>query len=379
MNKFEPSPFAMPFASRRVEERGQPPADTIMLGIGDPDFDTPEHIRKALVAAVESGATHYAGWAGDPELKAALAADATRRAGRKISESQIVLTHGGNAALASTILTVVGPGQRVVIPSPTYPVYATHVRAAGGEPVMVPDRADYHPDLDAIATASPALASSSSAIRPTPPLRSVLRRSWRRWPRSPSRTPLRALRRGLRTTRSPTGCLHLDAASAFAGGALAVRTDVLEDLADRLGTGYETRRVQTSRRHGAGGPPQLRRRAPLRSTAVQRAGLAAILGPQDEPERNRREYEFAGASRAAARHSRRRLVPPRRRSTRTSGTARRWSRRGWSSVRRAWGLGARRERVRPGWRRPSEDRPRVSRDILATGIGRLREVLEEER
>jgi aspartate/methionine/tyrosine aminotransferase len=381
LNKFEPSPFAMPFASRPSwRNAAQPPADTIMLGVGDPDFDTPEHIRKALVAAVESGATHYAGWAGDPELKAALAADATRRAGREISESQIVLTHGGNAALASTILTVVGPGQRVVIPSPTYPVYATHVRAAGGEPVMVPDRADYHLDLDAIATAS-AGARLIILCHPSNPTSAVY-----------TRAELEAV-----AAIAERNDLYVLSDEAYdhvvSDGVLFTSTLQVPSLAERLlyvQTFSKTYAMTGWRLGYVIAPVDVA--APVLAvhrsfngtlnTAVQRAGLAAILGPQDEPERNRREYgvrrelvsellhgipgvELGPAEAtfyAYVRHS------P---EVESAWLEQRALEHG-VSVRAGSGFG-------PGGEGHLRIALNAPRDVLATGIGRLREVLEEER
>jgi aspartate aminotransferase len=127
----------------------------ISLASGEPDFATPEHIRRAHADAVEAGATHYAAWNGAPDLREALARHAGGPGRPVRTADQVLVTHGGSGALAATILACVDPGDRVVIPVPTYSLYADLVRMAGGEPVLVPQLDDLHLDLDAVAAAAP--------------------------------------------------------------------------------------------------------------------------------------------------------------------------------------------------------------------------------
>jgi aspartate/methionine/tyrosine aminotransferase len=129
--------------------------DVIPLGAGDPDFATPEPICRALEEALREGATHYVHLQGDPELRQALADRLSSRAGRAITADQILITHGGSAALSTAILATVDQGQRVVLPDPTYSLYADAVWMAGGEVTFVGPRPDWHLDLDAIAAAAP--------------------------------------------------------------------------------------------------------------------------------------------------------------------------------------------------------------------------------
>ncbi len=349
-----------------------------MLGVGDPDFDTPAHIRRALIEAIESGATHYASWGGDPELKAALAALAARRTGRDISDTQVVLTHGGNAALASSILTVVGPGQRVVIPTPTYGVYSAHVRAAGGEPVMVPARADYHLDLDAIAGAAPG-ARLIVLCHPSNPTCAVY-----------TRAELDAVAEI--AERNDLYVLSDEAYDhAVSGGIQFASTLEVSSLAERLlyvqtfsktyamtgwRLGYVIAPAEVAEVVGA----VHRSFNGALNTAVQRAGLAAITGPQDESNRMRREYEV-----------RRELVGellhgiPGVELAPGEATFYAWVRHApqmgseWVQD-RALELGV---AVRAGTQfgPGGEGHVRVAlnapRDTLATGVGRLREALEE--
>lgn len=133
----------------------RPSPDLVSLASGEPDFDTPEHIRQALIDAVLAGKTHYAAWNGDPELREALAAHAggPGRPARQVDG--VLVTHGGSAAIASAILATVNPGDRVIIPTPTYSLYADLVRLAGGRPDTVPQTGDLHLDLESIEAVAP--------------------------------------------------------------------------------------------------------------------------------------------------------------------------------------------------------------------------------
>jgi aspartate/methionine/tyrosine aminotransferase len=129
--------------------------EVVPLHFGDPDFPTPEHICTALLAAIREGATHYAALDGDPELRAALAGEVSRTAGRAYRPEQIVLSHGGIAGVAATILATIEASQAVLLPEPTYSLYADLVRMAGGEIRFVRNRDDLHLDVEAIDAAAP--------------------------------------------------------------------------------------------------------------------------------------------------------------------------------------------------------------------------------
>lgn len=152
---FNPSRMVRDLARHSQRPTTRPGPQVISLAVGDPDFPTPEHISQALTDALAAGATHYAPQQGDPELRAALADQVGDLAGRRYEPAQVLVTHGSTAALASTILATVDPGQRVVIPEPTYSLYADLVRMAGGEVDFVRHREDLHLDLDGIAAAAP--------------------------------------------------------------------------------------------------------------------------------------------------------------------------------------------------------------------------------
>ncbi|MFF6980221.1 pyridoxal phosphate-dependent aminotransferase [Streptomyces sp. NPDC008343] len=158
MTLFAPSDRVQHILQHSLRPSTRPPAGMISLASGEPDFDTPQHIRTAHTDALKAGATHYAAWNGAPELREALArhAGGPSRPSRPVrTADHVLVTHGGSGALAATILACVNPGDRVIIPVPTYSLYADLVRMAGGQPVLVPQQDNLHLDLDAIAKAAP--------------------------------------------------------------------------------------------------------------------------------------------------------------------------------------------------------------------------------
>lgn len=135
----------------RTSLRVQQPAsssDMVSLAMGEPDFDTPPRIIQAAIEALQQGYTHYAPLLGDKTLCQALADDVSARSGMPVKNGEVLVTHGGTAGLAAAILSIVNPGDRVVIPDPTYSLYADLVNMAGGICIPMPCRSDLHWDLD---------------------------------------------------------------------------------------------------------------------------------------------------------------------------------------------------------------------------------------
>ncbi|WP_234439138.1 pyridoxal phosphate-dependent aminotransferase [Streptomyces sp. NRRL B-3229] len=122
--------------------------------MGEPDFPTPEPIVEAAQRALREGWTHYGDLNGDPELREAIAAEAARISGRAHTADSVLVSHGGAAAITAAILATVDPGDRVVLPEPTYSLYPDAVRLAGGVPVPVATTARHHLDLEALAAAA---------------------------------------------------------------------------------------------------------------------------------------------------------------------------------------------------------------------------------
>jgi len=112
------------------------------FSVGEPDFDTPAHIRAAAKAALDKGATRYTAVTGTPDLKAAICASTERHRGHKPEPSQIVVSSGAKHALFNLALALYQPGDEVVIPAPYWVSYPEQVRIVGATPVIVPTRED---------------------------------------------------------------------------------------------------------------------------------------------------------------------------------------------------------------------------------------------
>ena len=112
--------------------------DVCGFGAGEPDFDTPEHIKAAAIAALESGFTKYTPSAGLPELRQAIAEKLEADNQLTYRASQIIVSSGAKHSCYNAILATCQPGDEVLIPSPYWVSYPDMVRLAGAEPVIVP-------------------------------------------------------------------------------------------------------------------------------------------------------------------------------------------------------------------------------------------------
>ncbi|WP_169811217.1 pyridoxal phosphate-dependent aminotransferase [Nocardia amamiensis] len=136
--------------SRRSSSLGAVPSGTISLAMGEPFAGTDTRITEAAMESARSGNTRYEAFTGSPALRTAIATTLSEQYGRPIGAQEVVPTHGASAGLAAAILTLVDPGDRVVIPEPTYSLYADHVAMAGGQVDWVPIGPDGSLDLEAI-------------------------------------------------------------------------------------------------------------------------------------------------------------------------------------------------------------------------------------
>ncbi len=134
------SAFSVLAKARALEARGR---DVIHLEIGEPDFDTPEHIVEAGCRALRGGQTHYTPAAGIPELREAIATDVARSHGICVDPEQVVVTPGGKPIMFFTILALVEEGDEVLLPNPAFPIYESMVNFVGGRPVFVPLRQEH--------------------------------------------------------------------------------------------------------------------------------------------------------------------------------------------------------------------------------------------
>ncbi len=111
--------------------------DICGFGAGEPDFDTPEHIKQAAIAALEGGFTKYTPSSGLPELRQAIADKLAADNGLEYRPSQIIVSNGAKHSCYNAILATCEPGDEVIIPSPYWVSYPDMVKLAGAEPVIV--------------------------------------------------------------------------------------------------------------------------------------------------------------------------------------------------------------------------------------------------
>ncbi|MGH7309799.1 MAG: pyridoxal phosphate-dependent aminotransferase, partial [Candidatus Rokuibacteriota bacterium] len=133
------SAFEVLARARALERQGK---SIIHLEIGEPDFDTPAHIKDAAKQALDGGATHYGPSAGLPELREAIAKHVAETRGVPVSPDEVVVTPGAKPIMFFTILALVGAGDEVIYPNPGFPIYESVINFVGGTPVPIPLRED---------------------------------------------------------------------------------------------------------------------------------------------------------------------------------------------------------------------------------------------
>src|SRR5947209_12252873 len=142
IRELPPSPtIAVAKEAERLRRQG---VDVVDFGPGEPDFDTPEHVRAAAVRALEEGLTHYAPSRGYLPLRQAIAAKLERENRLRYDpETEIVVTPGAKQAILEAVLTAAGPGDEVIVFDPGWGSYGAIARLAGAEPVHVQSRPDF--------------------------------------------------------------------------------------------------------------------------------------------------------------------------------------------------------------------------------------------
>jgi len=133
--RVKPSPtLAVTARANALKAAGR---DVIGLGAGEPDFDTPEHIKQAAAQAIRDGFTRYTPVDGTPELKRAVIGKFARDNGLQYSADQILVSCGGKQSFYNLAQALLNPGDEVIIPAPYWVSYPDMVLLAGGEPVIV--------------------------------------------------------------------------------------------------------------------------------------------------------------------------------------------------------------------------------------------------
>ena len=134
--RIKPSPtIAVSQKARELKAAGR---DVIGLGAGEPDFDTPDNIKAAAIAAIQRGETKYTNPEGTPELKAAVAAKFRRENDLDYTPDQVIVGTGGKQVIYNALMATLNAGDEVIIPAPFWVSYPDMVLLAEGEPVIVP-------------------------------------------------------------------------------------------------------------------------------------------------------------------------------------------------------------------------------------------------
>src|SRR5690606_19235409 len=161
---------------KRLEAQGR---SVVNFAIGEPDFDTPEHIKQAGIDALRRNETHYSPSAGIMPLRSAIARHVGETRGIDARPEHVVVTPGAKPIIFYSILALVEPGDEVIYPNPGFPIYESVIRFAGGRPVPAPllETKGFRLDVDAVARLVTARTRMIIINSPHNPTGSVLTRA----------------------------------------------------------------------------------------------------------------------------------------------------------------------------------------------------------
>jgi aspartate/methionine/tyrosine aminotransferase len=133
--------------ARQLEAQGR---HVIHLEIGEPDFPTPSHVVEAAKKALDDGWTHYGPPQGYPELREAVAAYVSRSRAVTVGPEHVSIVPGGKPIVFFTIVALIEPGDEVIYPNPGFPIYESMIKVVGGIPVPMPlvEERGFSLDLD---------------------------------------------------------------------------------------------------------------------------------------------------------------------------------------------------------------------------------------
>ena len=123
--------------SQKSSEMNAQGIDVINMSVGEPDFNTPDHIKAAAKKAVDDNYSRYSPVPGYPDLRKAISAKLKNENGLDYSPSEILVSNGAKQSVCNTIMALVNEGEEVIIPAPYWVSYPQMVKLAGGEPVIV--------------------------------------------------------------------------------------------------------------------------------------------------------------------------------------------------------------------------------------------------
>ena len=133
----EENAFAVLARANALAAQGR---DIINLGIGQPDFRTPDHIAEAAIKAIKDGHHGYTAATGIPVLREAVAADLHKRFGAQVSPDEVMIMPGGKPTMFMSILMFGEPGVEIMYPDPGFPIYRSMIEYTGATPVPIPIR-----------------------------------------------------------------------------------------------------------------------------------------------------------------------------------------------------------------------------------------------
>ena len=148
VKNLKPSPtLAVDAKAKALKAQG---VDIVNLSAGEPDFDTPEHIKEAAIRAIKEGFTKYTPVGGITELKDAIISKMSRHYGLEYAPEQVIVSTGGKQGLYNVLQAMVNPGDEVIVPVPYWVSYPAMIELAGGVPVFLPSEAssDFAIEMD---------------------------------------------------------------------------------------------------------------------------------------------------------------------------------------------------------------------------------------
>ncbi len=161
--------FEVLVRARALEAKGR---KIVHLEIGEPDFETPENVRRAAQKALNEGWTHYGPSAGLPQARAAVAEEVSRTRGIKVAPEEVIVTPGGKPVMFLALLALAGPGDEVLYPNPGFPIYESMINFCGAKAVPLPIREEndfnFDPaEFEALLTPKTRLVILNSPANPT--------------------------------------------------------------------------------------------------------------------------------------------------------------------------------------------------------------------
>ncbi len=286
------APYLFAELDRKLAAKRAQGVDVISLGVGDPDLPTPEHVVEAMREAVRDPATHrYPSYSGSPEFRQAVARWYGGRFGVRLDpETEVMALIGSKEGLGHLSFAYVDPGDEALVPDPGYPVYGVSTRLAGGTPVSLPmpSESGFLPDLDRAAV------SERTKVL------------WLNFPSNPTGAvaDLATLERAVAFAREHELLLAHDAAYSEITFDGYVAPSVLQvpggkDVAIEFNSLSKSSNMTGWRiGYAAGNADAIRALSIVKTnldsgqfTAVQRAAIVALTGPQDHLEELRTVYQ----------------------------------------------------------------------------------------